>query len=312
MKSKKFKLTTPILFLVFNRPEATKTVFEEIKKAKPTTLFISSDGPRTNYPAEKEVVLKIRKDLLASINWPCTVKTLFREKNLGCKYAASGAIDWFFDNVEQGIVLEDDCLPSQGFFKFCQKILNKYKDDQRIMHVSGTNVEGVSSTNETYFFTKVYNAWGWATWRRAWKLYDIDVKQWPKFKKEGWMRDFSRSYLDSVENIRGMDNIYNNKLDTWDYQWVFSCMLNNGLSIIPKVNMIKNIGFDEKGTHMDRFDKNKLLELRTLPLPFKENNFMIESRHYHHSAARFFHKGRIAKKILKILIKIKKTVLRRE
>jgi len=188
-----FALTTPVLFIVFNRLDTTKQVFEEIKKAKPQKLFIAADGPRNFQEKNKTDV--VRKYILENINWKCEVKTLFREKNLGCKYAVAGAIDWFFDNVEQGIILEDDCLPSQSFFKFCQEMLEKYKDDERVMHISGTNVEGISKIDQDYFFAINFNVWGWATWKRAWKLYDINVTHWPRFLKEGRSKDFSLGFI---------------------------------------------------------------------------------------------------------------------
>jgi len=162
---------TPILFLVFNRFDLTKKVFKEIKKARPKSLFISSDGARTK--KEEKKVEEIRQYLLNNIDWNCNLKTLFRNKNLGCQKAVSSAISWFFNNVEQGVILEDDCLPNQDFFKFSEEMLKKYKNNDKIMHISGTNVEKKSNLNEDYFFSKTFNMWGWATWRRSWKYFDI-------------------------------------------------------------------------------------------------------------------------------------------
>ena len=296
------KFNTPILFVIFNRIDTTKKVFEEIKKAKPRELFIAADGPRNDN--EKEKTDAVRKYILKNINWKCKVKTLFRDKNLGCKYAVSSAIDWFFNNVEQGIILEDDCLPAQSFFRFCQEMLEKYKDDERIMQISGTNVEENSKTKESYFFARVFNLWGWATWRRAWKNYDVEMKAWPKFRDEGWMRQFSLGYFDSLQNIYGMNYLYKGKLDTWDYQWSLCCMINNGLVIIPKKNQITNIGFSGDSTHMVDFDKNKMIKRYNLDFPSKENPFLIDSKHYAKSASKFFYKGRVRKKFLKIFRKI--------
>src|SRR3989304_2636082 len=161
MAQKEFILTAPVLFLTFNRPEETKRVFEEIKKAKPKQLFIASDGPRESRPEEKIVITELRAHLLKNIDWRCKIKTLFRDKNFGCRKSVSGAIDWFFSHVEKGVILEDDCLPSQSFFRFCQELLERYKDDKRIMQISGTNVEGISKIEESYFFSRTYNVWGW-------------------------------------------------------------------------------------------------------------------------------------------------------
>lgn len=298
---KSFKLNTPVLFVVFNRLNNTKKVFEEIKKAKPSQLFIAADGPRN--AEEKNKTNAVRSYILKNIDWECEIKTLFRDKNLGCKYAVSGAVDWFFKNVKQGIILEDDCLPSQSFFRFCQEMLEKYKDDERIMQISGTNVEEVSNIKESYYFAKVFNLWGWATWRRAWKYYDVEMKIWPRFRDEGWMRQSSRNYLDSLQNIFGMNRLYKGALDTWDYQWSLCCIINNGLVIIPNKNQITNIGFSGESTHMIDFDKNKVVKRHQLNFPLKHNFFVMESKKYAKSASRFFYKGRIIKKIVRIFTK---------
>ncbi|MAG39954.1 hemolytic protein HlpA-like protein [Candidatus Pacearchaeota archaeon] len=296
MKNKQnFKLNTPILYLVFNRVDTIKRTFPEIRKAKPKQLFIAADGPRTK--EEKKKTDGVRRYILDNITWECEVKTLFRDKNLGCKYAVSSALDWFFENVPEGIILEDDCLPSQSFFRFCQEMLERYREDKRIMHISGTNVEGIRGKGSGYFFSKVFNVWGWASWRRAWKGYDVEILRWPQFRDGGWMRQFSRNYLDNLNNVRGMNNLYNGKLDTWDYQWAFYCLINAGLAIIPDSNLIKNLGFNN-GTHMSKGDENKVLELKSIKFPLGEPDFMMESKSYLYSAARFFYKGRVRRKIL--------------
>ena len=293
MAQKEFILTAPVLFLTFNRPEETKRVFEEIKKAKPKQLFIASDGPRESRPEEKIVITELRAHLLKNIDWRCKIKTLFRDKNFGCRKSVSGAIDWFFSHVEKGVILEDDCLPSQSFFRFCQELLERYKDDKRIMQISGTNVEGISKIEESYFFSRTYNVWGWATWRRAWEHYDVNVKLWPKFKKEGWIRNFTDNFIERKQHILGMDNLYNGKTDTWDFQWSFCCMINNGLTIIPKKNLIKNIGFFGQGTHVNPFEKKKSLNLFDLEFPLKENVFFVESKRYRVLSKKFFYQGRL-------------------
>jgi hypothetical protein len=296
-------LSTPVLFLTFNRFDTTKRVFAEIRKAKPRELFIASDGPRKNKEGEEQLVREIRQYVLSNIDWNCNVKTLFREKNLGCKYAVSGAIDWFFTNVDQGIILEDDCLPNQSFFKFCQKMLEVYKNNKRIMHISGTNIMEESAGND-YFFSQLYNVWGWATWRRAWRYYDVDVKSWPKFRKSGGMKKFSIDLLDNIENTVGMEKLYRGETNTWDYQWAFCCILHNGLSIIPKYNLITNIGFGGGGTHTNDFVKNMTLKRKPLKFPLRINNNVVSSKQYRVSARKFFGKGRIKRFLKRTLRKI--------
>jgi hypothetical protein len=288
----KISLNTPILFLIFNRLETTKRVFDEIKKARPKQLFIASDGPRENKVGEKEVVEKIREYVLKNINWKCKVKTLFRKKNIGCKYAVSGAIDWFFDNVEQGIILEDDCLPSQSFFRFCQDTLEKYRYENKIMQVSGTNVEGVSKTKEDYFFTDCFNAWGWATWKRAWNKYDVNMNDWRKYRTGKIFRFMNYNRLSSyLQAWRLFDMTYRNKINTWDYQWIFSCITNKGLCIIPKKNLITNMGFTSIATHTSNYQsEDKQLIANELKFPLKENDRIEINPKYLNSYYSFFGK----------------------
>lgn len=293
-----FKLITPVLFLVFNRPDTTKRVFEEIRKARPKQLFIAADGPRNS--EEKKKTDAIRKGILKDIDWPCKVKTLFRNNNLGCKYAVSGAIDWFFENVEQGIILEDDCLPSQSFFRLCQELLEKYKDDERIMHLSGTNVNSISPINESYFFAYNYNVWGWATWRRAWKKYDLGIKLWPRIRDSEMLGIFTINALEKWLTKKTMDRVFKGEIDTWDYQWWFSCIANGGLAIIPKENMIKNIGLT-RGTHMNSSDTKKSLPLHEINFPLVHNPIILNRKEYQRECYKFFTQGRIKRKLLKLV-----------
>jgi hypothetical protein len=276
MKKIKFNFTTPVLFMVFNRFDTTKQVFEEIKRAKPKQLFIASDGPRENKVGEKEKVEEIRKYILQNITWKCNIKTLFREKNLGCKYACAEAITWFFENVEQGIILEDDCLPSQSFFRFCQEILEKYKSDEKIMHICGTNVETESNISESYFFSNTFNVWGWATWRRAWENYDVNMKEWKKWRIKIFNLMKDHSIINQIRSWRIFALTYRGKIDTWDYQWIFHCLIHKGLCVIPKKNLVTNIGFYE-GTHTTNYGNEKTLKKLELDFPLLENDIKIKS-----------------------------------
>ena len=277
MVKENFKLITPVLFLVFNRLDTTKQVFEEIRKAKPTQLFIAADGPRNS--EEKKKTDSVRKNILGNIDWECEVKTLFREKNLGCKYAVAGAIDWFFEHVEQGIILEDDCLPSQSFFKFCQEMLNRYKDNERIMHISGTNIEGNSNINGNYFFSNTFNVWGWATWKRTWRLYDVEMKNWPQSRMKIFKLMGRASLFYKIKSWRLYELTFRNKINTWDYQWDFTCRKNRGISIIPSKNLISNLGFEE-GTHTTNYGKEKFLKREETEFPLKENKETINRRYF--------------------------------
>jgi len=240
-------LTTPVLFIIFNRPDTTQKVFNAIRQAKPKQLFVAADGPRPDKEGEKEKCEQVRK-IIEQVDWDCEVNTLFRDKNLGCKIAVSPAIDWFFENIEEGIILEDDCLPDQSFFQFCEKMLVRYRNDIRIMMISGTNyLFNKVTISESYFFSKYYAIWGWATWRRAWIKYDVNMNSWPEFRnKKQLTRIFSDKEI--IEYYTNMfQAAYNNRINTWDIQWVYSCIFNNGLSIVPGKNLIANIGVT--GTH---------------------------------------------------------------
>lgn len=298
---KKFELITPVLLLVFNRIDTTKKVFEEIRKVKPKELFITADGPRND--KEKEKTDAVRNYILKSINWECKIKTLFRNKNLGCKYAVSSAIDWFFDNVEQGIILEDDCLPSQSFFQFCQEILEKYKDDERIMQISGTNIELKSDVKADYFFSRSCSVWGWATWRRAWKKYDIKMTLWPRFKLEKKIKVFGYDLISKLKSIRFFDNTYKNKIDTWDFQWDFACKINNGLSIVPRRNLIKNIGFGGGATHTNNYGNCKSLDNFNIDFPLTHEKIFLPDINYEKKYSVFFRPNFIRTIFVKMFMK---------
>ena len=240
---------TPILFIIFNRPETTKKVFEIIRQIKPSKLFIAADGPRSDKLDEVHLCDESRKTV-SKIDWQCEVKTLYREKNLGCKIAVSSAINWFFENAEEGIILEDDCLPDPSFFIFCEQMLERYRNDLRIMHIGGDNFQfGRQRGNGDYYFSKMSHVWGWATWRRAWKYYDVEMKSLEDFIKNNYIKDIfnNKKIIDNWLKI--LNETKNNEIDTWDYQWTYTIWSQNGLSIIPNKNLVGNIGFGNNATH---------------------------------------------------------------
>lgn len=264
------QLNVPILFLIFNRPDTTKRVFGEIKKARPKKLFIAADGPRKDWGDDIEKCKKAR-EIVNDVDWPCEIKTFFHTDNLGCKIGVATAIDWFFKNVEKGIILEDDCLPDQSFFTFCEKLLEKYKDEEKVAMISGYNIAGSLDSKSSYLFSKYGHIWGWATWRRAWGLYDISMKKWGV--------DHNRQKIKQSINDNSMWNykrglyeqVYLNKKDTWDYQWEFCRLLSGQLSIVPSVNLVENIGFGTDATHTKATESPLLIPSRKLDLPLVFN-----------------------------------------
>ena len=264
----------PILFIVFNRIEPTKQVFAKIKEIAPKQLFIAMDGPRKNVTGEVEKCQEVQNWVLSQINWSCELNTLIRKENLGCGKGPAEAISWFFDQVEMGIILEDDCLPNDSFFKFMEELLIRYKNDNRIMQISGTNRLGkyqYKDSNQSYYFANYASEWGWGTWKRAWKLYDFDISAWedPNVKKIIQQTfEYSQQSSKVIPNI--FDKTYKNPTVTWwDYQWGFIKNINNGLSIVPAKNLISNIGFGEDATHTfninSRFNNIAVQEI-TFPL----------------------------------------------
>jgi len=250
IKSKqKAKFTTPILFMIFNRPETTQIVFDRIKQIKPKYLYVAADGPRKNKPKEPEMCRQTR-DIIKQIDWECELKTFYRKVNFGCGNSVYRAITWFFKNVEQGIILEDDCLPDISFFNYCQTMLQKYKTDNRITHINGTSfVIKPIDYKDSYYYSKFFHVWGWATWRRAWENYDFNISSYPKFKNEKIISTLFNNHAIQQHWLSNFDFVYTHKLDTWDYQWVYTNFTNHGLAIMPFQNLVSNIGFDENATH---------------------------------------------------------------
>lgn len=242
-------MQTAILFIVFNRPNNTIKVFEKIRLAKPSKLYVAGDGPREGCKNEKEKIKSVR-EIIKKIDWPCEVKTLFREKNLGCKKAVSSAISWFFDYEEQGIILEDDCLPHLDFFHFCETLLFYYKENNQVTCITGNNFQNKKWRGDSsYYFSRYNHCWGWATWRRAWKFYQGDLSFWPKWKvSKSWLNQtFDKVERKYWENI--FNKVYKDEVDSWAYPWTASVWYNGGLTATPNVNLVSNIGFSEDASH---------------------------------------------------------------
>jgi len=238
-----------VLFLIFNRPDTTSQVFDEIKAAKPSRLYIAADGPRSNRPEETALCHDTR-EIVKDIGWKCDVKTLYRPKNLGCKNAMSSAIDWFFENEEEGIILEDDCLPSKSFFYYCDTLLEKYRFDTRIRHIAGSNLQrGKKWGNASVYFTNQTHVWGWASWRRVWKDYDKDLNQYNQLDIPEKLSNIFTDQFVIEEWTKFFTQLKANEIDTWDFQLAFLNFFNNGLSVNPNVNLISNIGFRADATH---------------------------------------------------------------
>lgn len=269
----------PVLFMIFNRPETTIKVFDAIKAEKPKKLFIAADGPRMNKPGESEKCDQVRK-IATAVDWDCEVKTLFRDVNLGCGRAPAEAITWFFENVEEGIILEDDCLPSHDFFQYCAALLERYRHDSRIMEIGGNNLldPEFNKNNYSYYFSNHNMIWGWATWRRAWKLYDFEMKLYKKVFHTQYLESCFRSdyELDYFKFLfdKTVDNI--GEITWWDYQWEFVRRLNSGLVIVPSKNLVVNLGLGSNATHTtDPHGTGFNLKFESLDFPLTHPEFIL-------------------------------------
>lgn len=244
-----FQLKTPVAFIIFNRPDTTERVFAEIARARPAKLLVVGDGPRANRPGEAEKVAACRA-IIHRVNWPCEVLTNYSETNMGCKMRVSSGLDWVFEQVPEAIILEDDCLPHPTFFRFCQEMLERYRDDERIGMISGDNFQfGQVVTTDSYYFSKYTHIWGWATWRRAWSGYDVEASIWPILLKEGWLKQISENKGEEAYWHEVFQSVYDGGLDTWDYQWTLRCFAQGQVSVMPNLNLISNIGFAQDATH---------------------------------------------------------------
>jgi len=241
-------ISTPILFLIFNRPDTTKKVFDIIRQVKPSKLFIASDGAREGN-SNDERLCKQARNITEQVDWECDVKYLYRDKNLGCRVAISSGIDWFFEYVDEGIILEDDCLPSKSFFSFCQELLQKYRDDDKVMQINGDfYLDGAMEFENSYYFSTINGCWGWATWKRAWDQFDSKMSGYVDNKVKGRIDDYFKNKDISDWMISYLDEAMLPTCNIWSTQWAYAIIKSGGLSITPTTHLVKNIGFFADGT----------------------------------------------------------------
>ena len=255
----------PILHIVYNRPDLTKVTFAAVRARKPQRLFVAADGPSLHRLGDHEQCQAVR-NIYNEIDWDCDVHMLFRDDNLGCKRAVSSAITWFFEHVEEGIILEDDTVPSEDFFDFSRALLAEYRNDPEVSIVSGDNFQfGRWRGDGTYYFSKYVHIWGWATWRRAWQLYDLNMTAFESFEAENRIANVVKDPLEQAYWKRIFRDVYEGRIDTWDYQLTFASWLNGCRTILPNVNLVSNIGFDGRATHT-RSENSRVANLKTRTL----------------------------------------------
>lgn len=259
-----------VLFLNFNRPRHTEGVLNRLRELQPARLYLHCDGPRSTHPDDVDMVAEVRALLETRIDWPCEVKTLFRPVNLGLRDGVSDAINWFFQQETEGVILEDDCVPDLSFFRFCQEMLELYRHDEQIMHIGGSNLAQnyTMQLPGSYVFTRFSFVWGWATWRRAWTNMSLSLEGLEEFKQSEFKKQFvvngaSRTYMqDKFEVTRQQRN------HSWAYAWFYSILKNNGLCIVPTVNLVQNVGVGERtSTNTTEANKNARLVAGRLDFP---------------------------------------------
>lgn len=255
-------MNTPVVFIVFNRPEPTRRVLERIRQARPPKLLVVCDGPRAHVPTDAARVAEVRKIIAQGVDWPCEVLTNYAETNMGCGERPFTGITWAFSLVEEIIVLEDDCLPDPSFFTFCEEMLVRYRDDERVMHINGTNfLASRLHPGTSYFFSKCIWVWGWASWRRAWQNYSFTMAGW-----EERANVLEQSFDSRRERAFWLSSFQEARADwkaaaVWDFQWIFACWTRGGLSVVPSLNLVENLGFGVDATHTTN-ESNELSHLR--------------------------------------------------
>lgn len=289
---KKIQFQTPILYLVFNRLDVVKKTFPIIAKQKPEYLFIGADGPRTK--EEKKKTDAVREYILENINWKCNVKIKFPKKNLGCKEGVSTAVDWFFENVEQGIILEDDCVPSKSFFRFSEEMLERYKNKLKVMSICGYNYLEKIKIKESYYFSKYFECLGWSSWRDRWQKRDETLRDYLSDEKSGKLKKIINNPIERILIKKKIKDNLRGRIEAWDHSFEYLHFKNKGICIRPKVNLVENIGFMKDSTHTSgNFIDNKFYCIDKFELKFPlihpnktKINYKISSKEFNKNILR--------------------------
>lgn len=282
-------MKTPLLLLIYNRPEVTKVLFNKIKKIKPKIIYIAADGPKENDQNDLERCEKVR-NIFNKIDWNCKIHKRYNKKNYGCRNSIIQSINWFFKKEKYGIILEDDCIPSTDFFWLSKILLKKYEKNNKVFCISGSNyLKNFQKVNNSYYFSKYPHCWGWATWRRAWKKNEPNIKFWPKFKNSLDWRDINNNMIEHKYWNKIFDKCYKGKFNSWAYPWTLSVWKNKGLTIIPKKNLVKNIGYGSDSTNSIFRNINDIYKVKKIERKIKhpkiiksdlkKDNFVFDS-HY--------------------------------
>lgn len=273
-----WRLRAPVAFLIFNRPETTRRVFDAIRDVQPSRLYVIADGPRPDHPGDDEKC-RLARAVVDSVDWPCEVVSRFGATNLGSMGNISTGLDWLFSIEKEAVILEDDCLPDRSFFRFCDELLETYRDDCRVAQISGDNFQfGKRPSPNSYYFSRYNHCWGWATWRRAWLTNDNAMENWPSFRDSG---KFS-SVLNCPREIRYwkkvLDQVKAGKIDAWDCRWLLSCWRHHSMTILPTINLVTNIGFGPEATNTKALCRFSNIPAGTMLFPLRHPPDFIPDR----------------------------------
>ncbi len=284
---------TPILLITWRRPDTTRLVLESLRELKPTYLYVASDGPNSDRLGESNLVSKTRELIDHFVDWPCSIFKFYSQTNNGCRTGVSSAINWFFDHVEEGIILEDDCVPHPAFYSYCSELLQYYRHDTRVWCISGSNFQnGIWRGDGTYYFSRYMHCWGWASWRRCWKNYNVNLTNYDAFCSSGSVTNVFETSVERSYWSRIWESLVKHGVpDTWDYQWCFTCLSNSGLVILPNFNLVQNIGFGVDATHTQNMSIDTSLPTDIPPLrhpSFVLRDSLADSYTFnHHYGGRF-------------------------
>lgn len=273
--------SVPVIFTIFNRPESTRRAFDAIRAAKPKKLFVVADGPRADRAGEAEKCAQTRA-IIDEVDWDCEVYRSFSETNLGCRVRVSSGITWAFGLVDRAIILEDDCMASLSFFRYCADLLDRYEHDDRVMMISGNNFlfGQAEATTDSYYFSRYPHVWGWATWRRAWEKYDHDLARWPEIRDRKLFDQYISSKIERYYWESIFQHVYDGHINSWAYPWTYSIWANSGLCITPSQNLVRNIGFGAEATHTKQsevYEPLSSLDAEELSLPLTHPTAMLVS-----------------------------------
>ena len=291
MPKKLTPIEVPVLVIIFNRPELTKKLIARLKLYKIKNLYVFADGPREDHSGDLKKCYAVREIIKNEIDWKCDLTLNFKEENLGCGYGPAEAITWFFNNVPYGIILEDDIKPSYSFFPYCQELLERYKEEKKVMHITGLNWQnGRRRGKADYYFSRYPGTWGWATWANKWKLFDHNVSGLQNYIKENRIKFITGSRSEQKYHLESFKRVQKEPDHIWDYAWIYSVFKNRGYCIWPNKSLVRNVGFGPNSTHTTSLnDERATHKIMELEFPLKHpNNIKYNDVADRHMARKYF------------------------